>query len=401
MSPAGGGDDQRGPVPFPDPRTLLRRHGLSAKKSWGQNFLIAESVYRALVDAVVRADDDWVVEIGAGLGTLTMRLCQRVPEGKVIAVERDPDLVAVLEAELGHLDNVEIHPRDALHYDLAAIARWRGGPVALCGNLPYQIASPLLFRFLDARQHWTRMVVMLQREMAERIMAPPGTAAYGALGVMLRTWADVDLVVRARATAFAPPPRVDSAVLCFVPLAGGAPRVPIDDPAHYSDVVHAAFGQRRKTLRNALRARFDPDAVDAALAASGIDGQRRGETLSIEEMAGLAAALPAPPRGNGANGHAGGGGRGGGGRGGGGRGGREGGRWRSRRWRRRGCLSCPRSRPSGGPWRLPSGTASPACGPAACRCVSIARSIGAVSLARPAARSSARCAGAASTCSSI
>lgn len=303
MSPAGGGDDQRGPAPFPDPRTLLRRHGLSAKKSWGQNFLVAESVYRAMVDAVVRADDDWVVEIGAGLGTLTMRLCQRVPEGKVFAVERDPDMVAVLEAELGHLDNVEVHPQDALRYDLAPLARWRGAPVALCGNLPYQIASPLLFRFLEARQHWTRMVVMLQREMAERIMAPPGTSAYGALGVMLRTWTDVELVVRARASAFVPPPRVDSAVLCFVPLPGGAPRVPIEDPAHYSNVVHAAFGQRRKTLRNALRARFDAGAVDRALAEVGIDGIRRGETLSIEEMGRLAAALPAPPRGNGDGGH--------------------------------------------------------------------------------------------------
>src|SRR5690606_21088653 len=124
------------PDAFPDPRALLRRYGLHAKKSWGQNFLIAESVYRAIVDATVKDEDDWIVEIGAGLGTLTMRLAQRVPEGKVIAVERDPDMVRVLEAELGHLDNVEIHPQNALTYDLAQIARWRGGPLALCGNLP-------------------------------------------------------------------------------------------------------------------------------------------------------------------------------------------------------------------------------------------------------------------------
>ncbi|HWM87477.1 MAG TPA: 16S rRNA (adenine(1518)-N(6)/adenine(1519)-N(6))-dimethyltransferase RsmA [Kofleriaceae bacterium] len=277
--------------PFPDPRTLLRRHGLRAKKSWGQNFLIAESVYRAIVDAATESNEDWVVDIGAGLGTLTMRLAERVPEGMVIAVERDPDLVAVLEAELGHLDNVEVHPANALTYDLNAIARWRGAPVSLVGNLPYQIAAPLLFRFIEQRQHLSRIVVMLQREMADRLLAQPGTAAYGALGVLIGAWADVKLVVRARATAFAPPPKVESAVVRITPLAGGEPRVPLGTPDQFRDVVHAAFGQRRKVLRNALRARFDAEHVDAALAVTGIDGVRRGETLSIDELAAVTRAL--------------------------------------------------------------------------------------------------------------
>ncbi|HLU66721.1 MAG TPA: 16S rRNA (adenine(1518)-N(6)/adenine(1519)-N(6))-dimethyltransferase RsmA [Kofleriaceae bacterium] len=285
------------PDAFPDPRALLRRYGLHAKKSWGQNFLIAESVYRAIVDATVKDEDDWIVEIGAGLGTLTMRLAQRVPEGKVIAVERDPDMVRVLEAELGHLDNVEIHPQNALTYDLAQIARWRGGPLALCGNLPYQIASPLLFHFIEAREHLTRAVVMLQKEMAERLVAGPGTSEYGALGVLIGAFADVSLVARARATAFAPPPRVDSAVVCITPLPGGRPRVPLGDPEHFRAVVHAAFGQRRKTLRNALRARFDAGEVQGALEETGIDGARRGETLSLDELAALALALPAGARG--------------------------------------------------------------------------------------------------------
>jgi 16S rRNA (adenine1518-N6/adenine1519-N6)-dimethyltransferase len=277
--------------PFPDPRTLLRRHGLRAKKSWGQNFLIAESVYRAIVDAAVESNEDWVVEIGAGLGTLTMRLAERVPEGMVVAVERDPDLVAVLEAELGHLDNVEVHPANALTYDLSGIARWRGAPVGLAGNLPYQIAAPLLFRFIEQRQHLSRIVVMLQREMADRLLASPGTSAYGALGVLIRAWADVQLVVRARATAFAPPPKVESAVVRIVPLPGGEPRVPLGTADQFRDVVHAAFGQRRKVLRNALRARFTVEQVDAALAHTSIDGGRRGETLSIEELAALTLAI--------------------------------------------------------------------------------------------------------------
>ena len=280
------------PTAFPDPRALLKRYGLAAKKSWGQNFLVSETVYRAVVDATVREADDWVVEIGAGLGTLTMRLAQRVPEGKVIAVERDRDMVSVLEAELGHLDNVEVHPANAMTYDLAQVARWRGAPVALCGNLPYQIASQLLFNFVVARRSLTRVVVMLQKEMAERLVARPATAEYGALGVLIGAFADVELVARARAGCFAPPPKVDSAVVRITPLPGGEPRVALGDPEHFRAVVHAAFGQRRKVLRNALRARFADEAVDAALTSTGIDGGRRGETLSIDEFAAMAIALP-------------------------------------------------------------------------------------------------------------
>jgi 16S rRNA (adenine1518-N6/adenine1519-N6)-dimethyltransferase len=278
--------------PFPDPRTLLRKHGLAAKKSWGQNFLVAERAYRAIVDAVVKADDDWLVELGAGLGTLTMRLAERVPEGKVIAVERDREMVAVLRSELAHLDNVEIVEANALTYDLAMVARWHGGPIAVCGNLPYHIASQILVRIIEAREHVQRAVVMVQREMADRLVAEPGIKAYGALGVLVQTYADVSTVVRVGPTAFAPPPKVSSTVVRLEMLPGGAARAPIADPGHYADVVHAAFGQRRKKLRNALQARFDTAAVDAALQGLGLDGNRRGETLRIDEFAALAAALP-------------------------------------------------------------------------------------------------------------
>lgn len=284
--------------PFPDARVLLGRYGLQAKKWFGQNFLISDRVFRAIVDATVARDDDWIVEIGAGLGTLTARLAERVPEGKVIALERDPDMIAVLRGELGGVDNVEIEDCDALRYDLKMAARWCGSPIAVCGNLPYHIAAPLLFRVVDARAVVRGAVVMIQKEMADRIVASPGTKAYGALGVMIRTYADVSMVARVSAGAFVPAPQVDSAVVKLVPLPGGAPRVPIADGEHYSRVVHAAFGQRRKTLRNALRAVWTDAEVDAALAASSIDGGRRGETLDIAEFAGLAAALPvrAPDR---------------------------------------------------------------------------------------------------------
>ncbi|HEX3483260.1 MAG TPA: 16S rRNA (adenine(1518)-N(6)/adenine(1519)-N(6))-dimethyltransferase RsmA [Kofleriaceae bacterium] len=285
--------DVRRVQPFPDARVLLGRYGLQAKKWFGQNFLISDRVFRAIVDATVARDDDWIVEIGAGLGTLTGRLAERVPEGKVIALERDPDMIAVLRSELGGVDNVEIEDCDALRYDLRMAARWRGDPIAVCGNLPYHIAAPLLFRVIDARSVVRCAVVMIQKEMADRIVARPGTKAYGVLGVMIRTYADVTLVAKVSAGSFVPAPKVDSAVIKLVPLPGGAPRVPIADAEHYSRVVHAAFGQRRKTLRNALRAVWLDAEVDAGLAASAIDGVRRGETLEIAELAALAAALPA------------------------------------------------------------------------------------------------------------
>jgi len=287
------GDGTARHEPFPDARVLLERYGLRAKKSFSQNFLISDRAFRAIVDATVRADDDWIVEIGAGLGTLTARLAERVPEGKIIALERDRDMIAVLRAELAGVDNVDIEEVDALRYDLRMAARWRGDKISVCGNLPYQIAAPLMFRVIEARAHVKHAVMMIQKEMAARIVAAPGGKDYGALGVMIRTYADVSVVAKVSAGSFVPPPKVDSTVVKLTPLADAAPRVPIADERHYSAVVHAAFGQRRKTLRNALRAVFDEAAVDAALSATGIDGIRRGETLDIAEFGGIAAALPA------------------------------------------------------------------------------------------------------------
>jgi len=275
--------------PFPDARVLLERYGLRAKKSFGQNFLVSERALRAIADATVHSDEDWIVEIGAGLGTLTARLVERVTAGKVIALEQDPDMIRVLRGELGTVDNLDIEQVDALRYDLRMAARWRGDSIIVCGNLPYHLASQLMFKVIDAREVVRWAVFMIQKEMADRMLAKPGTKEYGALGVMIRTYADVTSVVRVAAGSFVPPPKIDSTVVKIVPLA--AARAPIANAQHYSDVVHAAFNQRRKTLRNALRARWPEDAVDRALATSAIDGVRRGETLDIAEFARLAAAL--------------------------------------------------------------------------------------------------------------
>ena len=277
--------------PFPDARVLLDRYGLRAKKSFGQNFLVSERALRAIADAAVSADDDWIVEIGAGLGTLTARIAERVTAGKVIALEPDPDMIRVLRAELGAVDNLEIEQVDALRYDLRAAASL-GKHITVCGNLPYHLASQLIFKVIEARDVIRFAVFMIQKEMADRIVAKPGTKEYGALGVMVRTYCDVSTVIKVGAGSFVPAPKIDSTVIKLVPLPNAQPRVPIASPAHYSQVVHAAFGQRRKTLRNALRAHWDDEHVDAAFAATQLDGGRRGETLDIAEFGRLAEALP-------------------------------------------------------------------------------------------------------------
>ena len=173
-------------------RELLRKYGLQAKKSWGQNFLVDERAYQAIVEACALGEGDWVVEIGAGLGTLTARLGERAAH--VIAVERDRDMVAVLRGELGENARIEIAEANALTYDYAAVAERAGKRPTIVGNLPYQIASPILFRILEMRQKVARLVVMLQREMVDRILAAPSTPEYGALGVMVRMYGETKLV---------------------------------------------------------------------------------------------------------------------------------------------------------------------------------------------------------------
>lgn len=275
---------------YPDARTLLRKYGLRAKKSWGQNFLVDERAFAGIVRASGAGPDDTVIEIGAGLGTLTARLA--LAARHVVAVERDRDMAAILRAELLGNERIEIAEANALTFDYAAVAarpEVGGQPLVVVGNLPYQIASPILFRLLEARRAIARMVLMLQLEMAERVVAHPDTPQYGALSVMVQMAAEARIAFRVPAGAFHPAPRVASAVLVLEPLAGS--RAKVVDEGWFSEVVHAAFGQRRKTLRNALRTVSEPAWIEQALLESAIDPQARGETLAVPHFARLAEAL--------------------------------------------------------------------------------------------------------------
>lgn len=275
-----------------DPRRVLARHGLSAKKSWGQNFLHDRSVLGRIVAAAGATAEDVVVEIGAGLGTLTAALAGAAPAPRrLLAIERDPDMQRVLAAELGGDARVEVVAADALTFDYLEASRAAGRPLIVVGNLPYQISSALVLALADAgaRGAVARAVVMVQREMAQRIVAPPGSRTYGRLTVAVAQHAEARILFHVRPGSFHPAPAVTSSIVALVPRP--APLAAVRDPVLFEAVVKQAFATRRKMLRGALAAAFGEPAVTAALAASGIPGTQRAEQLSVADFGRLADAL--------------------------------------------------------------------------------------------------------------
>jgi 16S rRNA (adenine1518-N6/adenine1519-N6)-dimethyltransferase len=258
------------------------------KKGFGQNFLVDRSVLERIVAAVQLAPDDRVLEIGPGRGALTRLLAAQA--GRLVAVELDRQLVPLLTAEFADMPRVTVIEADILAVDLPALLN--GGSWKVAANLPYNISSQVLFRFLEFRQSFSRLVVMLQREVGERLLAGPGGKEYGILSVLFPMFFAVRREFPVRPGSFHPVPKVESLVLSFVPLP--EPCFPLADEALFRRLVRAAFGQRRKTLWNCLRgAGFTPTAesLRSTLAGCGIDPGRRGETLDLREYALLANAL--------------------------------------------------------------------------------------------------------------
>jgi 16S rRNA (adenine1518-N6/adenine1519-N6)-dimethyltransferase len=282
------------------PRGRAPRMTGRQRRALGQHFLVDPGVAARIVDAVGATGADVVCEIGAGPGTLTWALAARV--GRLVALEIDPALQARL-AEAARIwpdaARVEILLADARGFAYESLGARRptpAGRVLVVGNLPYSVSKPILGRLLDARATLDAAVLMLQREVAERITASPGGRDYGALSIFWQRWADVTQLEVVPPGAFRPPPAVESAVIRVA--FRSTPRVEVRDETAFTSVIRAAFGQRRKTLGNALRGGGLGSTARLAdsFAEAGIDGGRRAETLSLEEFGRLADALhrPAP-----------------------------------------------------------------------------------------------------------
>jgi 16S rRNA (adenine1518-N6/adenine1519-N6)-dimethyltransferase len=272
-----------------DPRAVLRSAGLRPKKRFGQNFLVAEPIARAIAQACVREDEVGrarVVEIGAGTGALTRLLAPRARS--VVAVEHDRELVPLLEGELAET-GVRVLEGDAQEVDLGELLgeAEAESPRVLCGNLPYALTGQLLRRAVDHARGLERVVFMVQSEVADRLAAKPGTKAWGGLTVFVRAAFDVRRVLRASPGAFHPPPEVSSAVVELTPLR--PPRA--EETGRFRALVRAAFEARRKTLRNAWSRLAPADAIEQAAARAGVSLDARGETLDVEDFARMAREL--------------------------------------------------------------------------------------------------------------
>ncbi|MCI8414880.1 MAG: ribosomal RNA small subunit methyltransferase A [Ruminiclostridium sp.] len=269
-------------------KALLTRHGFHFSKRLGQNFLIAPWVPQETAAASGAAKGIGVLEIGPGIGPLTQELSLRAE--KVAAVELDRSLLPVLAETMAGRENVTIIPGDILKLDLETLCReeFPGLPVVVCANLPYNITTPVLTALLESRC-FQSVTVMIQREVALRICAQPGTADYGAFTLLCQYYADGELLYDVPPDCFYPAPKVTSSVLRL--MTREAPPAAVPDPALFFRLVRGAFGQRRKTLLNALAAdfgaRLDKEALRQAILACDLTETIRGERLSFESFAEL------------------------------------------------------------------------------------------------------------------
>lgn len=265
-------------------RAILDAHGVRIKKRFGQNFLIDQNILDKIVAASEVGPMDTVLEVGPGIGALTQALAEKA--GRVVAIEIDDQLIPVLHDVFQGTSNVQIVHADALQVDLDSLCHG-ANEVKVVANLPYYITSPLIMRFLESSLPLERMVVMVQAEVAERLVAQPGSKAYGSLSIAVQYRAAVDRVARAPRTVFLPQPNVDSTVvrLQLRPFPKQA-----KDGVIFTSVVRAAFGQRRKTLRKALESLAGEHRIDVEtlLREAEIDSGARGEALSIEQFVSIA-----------------------------------------------------------------------------------------------------------------
>ena len=266
---------------------IVKKHDFKFTKSLGQNFLIDDNIIDKIVDGSLAGQGDKVIEVGPGIGTLTRELASR--SEKVMVVEIDKKLIPILGDTLSDFDNVTIVNEDIMKADIKDLIdkNLDGGPVKLVANLPYYITTPIIMRFLEEDINVTDIVVMVQKEAAERMNANPGKKDFGALSVAVQFYCDTEIVAKVPRHLFVPQPNVDSIVIAL--RVRPERKYKVEDEDLFFKIVKASFGQRRKTLLNSLTSMgiLDKTDISAVLSVAGIDEKRRGETLSLEEFARL------------------------------------------------------------------------------------------------------------------
>lgn len=269
---------------------VMRKHGINPQKRYGQNFLTNPHVVDTIAD--ICADDDCgILEIGPGIGTLTEALCSRYK--KVVAIEIDKTLIPVLSETLSAFDNVTVIEGDAMKLDLFELCRehFAGMRVCVCANLPYYITSPIIMKLLECGDLFESLTVMIQKEVADRLCADAGTADFGAITLAVAYHANAEKCLNVSPGNFIPPPKVTSTVIKLHILK--EPSVSCDDPDKMFDIIKLAFGQRRKTLQNALSPKYQKSDVEQALISMELSPDVRGERLSLSQFARLSDILGA------------------------------------------------------------------------------------------------------------
>ena len=268
-------------------KEVVNKHNFKFSKSLGQNFLIDDNVIDRILEGARLSETDRIIEVGPGIGTLTREM-GKVAEN-VVAIEIDKTLIPILKETLADLDNVEVVNEDILKVDVQGLIneKLNGGPVKLVANLPYYITTPIVMKFLEEDIPVTDIVVMVQKEVADRMNPKPSTKDYGALSVAVQYYCDTEIVAKAPRHMFVPQPNVDSIVIGL--HVRDEKKYVVDNEDIFFKTVKASFGQRRKTLLNSLGGLgfLSKDQIREALQAANIDEKRRGETLSIDEFANL------------------------------------------------------------------------------------------------------------------
>jgi len=268
---------------------ILKRHNITPRKGLGQNFLTDKNILSKIIDAAELEADDQVLEIGPGIGTLTRELALK--SGRVVCVEIDDRLIPVLQDTTSCFSNITVVCGDILKLDLSQLYRkhFQDGRIKVVANLPYYITSPIVMKLLEEEIPLKSIIIMVQKEVARRMAASPGNKEYGALSVAVQFYSNPEMIASVPPTVFIPPPKVSSAVVRLD--IKESPGYRVKDTSLMFSIVKAAFGKRRKTLLNALvgvRGLENKETVREVLESCGIEPERRGETLSVQDFCRLA-----------------------------------------------------------------------------------------------------------------